>query len=103
MNMQAMMKQAQELQRKMQNVQTEMENTIIEGVSGGGLVKVKLTGKGEARSTEIDLSLLNSEEKEVLEDLLVAAFNNAKENADAHLSKKMSEAGIPSNLADGVF
>ncbi len=103
MNMQEMMRQAQALQNKMQTIQEELKSAEIEGSAGGGLVKVKVTGKGEAKGIEIDASLLAAEEKEMLEDLVIAAFNNAKENADKYLADKMNSAGIPSNLAENMF
>jgi nucleoid-associated protein EbfC len=97
MNLQKMMKQAQAMQAKMGQVQAEIEAKEVEGQSGGGLVKIVLTGKGNARSISIDASLLKAEEKETLEDLVVAAINNAKNSADALAASEMSKitAGLP--------
>lgn len=83
------MKQAQELQAKMAEMQEKMLDMEAEGVSGGGMVKVIVNGKGEAKALEIDESLLNKEDKEVLEDLLVAAFNDAKAKVDQKTQDEM--------------
>src|SRR6516162_7226271 len=74
-----MMKQVQELQSKMAELQTELETMEVEGASGGGLVKVTLTGKGLMARISIDASLIKPEEAEILEDLVVAAHNDAKQ------------------------
>lgn len=101
MNIQQALKQAQVLQTKMMNLQKDLENEKVEGQAGGGMVKVHATCKGKIEKIEIDPSLLNADEKEVLEDLIVAALNNAKKNADDKTSAAMNELsssmGIPSN------
>ena len=84
MNIQQMMRQAQQMQRKMQENQQKLENTEFEGTSGNGLIKVKAMGTGAVKSLNIDESLINKEEKDILEDLLVVAFND--------LMKKITEA-----------
>ena len=92
-----MMKQAQELQGRMQQMQDELAAVQVEGQSGAGLVKVTLNGKMEARAVKIDPSLLKPEDAEVVEDLILAAFQDAKSKAEAALQQKMQEVtgGLP--------
>jgi DNA-binding YbaB/EbfC family protein len=92
-----MMKQAQEIQGRMQQVQEELAALQVEGQSGGGLVKVTLNGKMEAKGVKIDPSLIKPEDVEVLEDLILAAFQDAKGKAEAALQQKMQEVtgGLP--------
>lgn len=87
-NLGAMMKQAQEMQTRMQEMQAQMEELEIEGSSGGGLISVTVTGKGEVRRLSIDPSLVVPEDKEVLEDLIVAAINDAKNKADEKMREE---------------
>ena len=96
-NLMKMMKQAQELQGRMQQLQEELGALQVEGQSGGGLVKVTLNGKMEARAVEIDPSLIKPEEAEMLEDLILAAFQDAKAKVEAALQAKMQEVtgGLP--------
>lgn len=97
MNIMQMMKQAQQLQAKMQAMQDELAAMEIVGQSGGGMVKVTLSGKGEMRAVKIDPSLLKADEAEILEDLLMAAHQDAKVKADATMQEKMqaATAGLP--------
>jgi nucleoid-associated protein EbfC len=92
-----MMKQAQEIQSRMQQLQEDLSALEVEGQSGGGLVKVKLNGKFEARSVKIDPGLIKPDEGEILEDLLVAAFQDAKSKAEVAVQGKMQEitGGLP--------
>ncbi|MSO53945.1 MAG: YbaB/EbfC family nucleoid-associated protein [Rhodospirillales bacterium] len=90
-NFSQMMKQAQELQAKMAAVQEKLGQIEVTGSSGGGMVKVTLSGKAEARKVKIDPSLMNGAEIEVLEDLLVAAVNDAKSKVEAEVAKEMSD------------
>lgn len=92
-----LMRQAQEMQKKMQKVQEDLANSSYEGVSGGGVVKITITGAGVAKKVFIDSSLMVIEEKEILEDLIVAAFNDAKKKADDSSSDSMRAAtnGMP--------
>jgi DNA-binding YbaB/EbfC family protein len=92
-----MMKQAQQLQSKMQEMQAELETIEVEGQAGGGLVRVTLTAKGELKGAAIDPSLLKPEEKEILEDLLVAAHGEARRKAEAVMAEKMKglTGGLP--------
>jgi DNA-binding YbaB/EbfC family protein len=87
-NLGNMMKQAQEMQTRMQEMQAEMEKMEVEGTSGGGMVTVTVTGKGELRRLSIDPSLITPDDKEVMEDLIVAAVNDAKAKADEHLREE---------------
>jgi DNA-binding YbaB/EbfC family protein len=86
-----MMKQAQQLQERMQKMQDELAATEIEGQSGAGLVKVTLNGKGDMRSLKIDPSLMKPDEREILEDLIVAASQDAKSKVEAAMQAKMQE------------
>ena len=78
MDLKKMMKQAQEMQGRLQQMQEDLAALEVEGQSGGGLVKVKVNGKLEARGLKIDPSLIKPEEAEILEDLIVAAFQDAE-------------------------
>lgn len=92
-----LMKQAAELQAKMQAMQAELDQIEVEGTAGGGAVTVKLTAKTELKSVAIDPSLLKSEDKEIVEDLLVAAHADARRKAEALLQEKMQQltGGLP--------
>jgi DNA-binding YbaB/EbfC family protein len=92
-----LMKQAQDIQSRMQKLQEELAGLEIEGQSGGGLVKVTLNGKMEARRVKIDPGLMKPEEAEILEDLLVAAFQDAKGKVEAAMQAKMQDVtgGLP--------
>ncbi len=96
-NFAQMMKQAQELQGRMAELQGEIEQLEIEGRSGGGLVAVTLNGKGEMRAVTIDASLLEPGEGEIVEDLIVAAHNDAKGKIESALQDKMKDltGGLP--------
>jgi DNA-binding YbaB/EbfC family protein len=84
-----MMKQAQAMQSKMAEAQAELEQTVVEGEAGGGLVKLSLTAKGALKSVSIDPSLLKADEVEILEDLLVTAHAQARAKADEAMVEKM--------------
>ena len=86
-----MMKQAKELQEKMQALQEEVAAMEVEGTAGGGLVSVVMTGKSEMKRLKIDPSLVKPEEAEILEDLIVAAVNDARAKAEQVLADKMRE------------
>ena len=91
------MKQAQAMQARMQEMQAELERTEVEGQSGGGLVRVTLTAKGMMKGVNIDASLLKADEKEIVEDLLVTAHEDARKKAERMMEEKMKSvtAGIP--------
>jgi nucleoid-associated protein EbfC len=92
-----MMKQAAQLQTKMQALQAELDQIDVEGGAGGGLVTVKLSAKGDLKAIKIDESLMKPSEKEILEDLLVAAHADARRKAEAVVQDKMKEVtgGLP--------
>jgi nucleoid-associated protein EbfC len=92
-----MMKQASELQGRMQKLQDDLAALEVEGQAGAGLVKLTLTGKMDARRLKIDPSLLKPEESEILEDLVIAALQDAKAKAEAAVQAKMQEitGGLP--------
>lgn len=101
-NIMKMMKQAQEMQSKMQDMQDQLAEMTVEGVAGAGMVKVTLSGKGVMQGVEIDPSLLNPEEAEILEDLIMAAHNDAKNRSEAMMQEKMQELTGGLNLPDGM-
>jgi len=94
-----MMKQAKQLQERMGSLQEEVGGIETTGSAGGGLVTVTLSGKGDLRALSIDPSLMKPEEKEILEDLLIAAHADAKAKADAALAERtqemMGSLGLP--------
>ncbi len=86
-----MMKQAQAVQARVKQMQSELEDLEVDGVAGGGLVAVRLSVKGALRSVVIDPSLMKPEETEILEDLIVAAHTDAHEKAEALMQEKMKD------------
>jgi DNA-binding YbaB/EbfC family protein len=92
-----LMKQAAELQTKMQALQTELDSIEVEGTAGGGLVAMRLSAKGDLKGVKIDESLLKPSEKEILEDLLVAAHADARRKAEQVMQEKMKSltGGLP--------
>ena len=92
-----MMKQAQQLQKKMAEAQEKLNEIEVEGSSGGGLIKITSTAKGVLKRISIDDSLLNVSEKEILEDLIIAAINDAKEKAETVAQEEMKSltGGLP--------
>jgi DNA-binding YbaB/EbfC family protein len=92
-----LMKQAAQLQSKMQALQAELEQIEVEGTAGGGLVSVKLTAKGELKGIKVDDSLMTPSEKEILEDLLIAAHADARRKAEGVMQEKMKSltGGLP--------
>lgn len=92
-----MMKQAQELQARVQKMQEELAALEVEGQAGAGLVRVTLNGKGEMRRLKIDPSLMKPEETEILEDLIIAGFQDAKGKVEQAMQSKMQEVtgGLP--------
>ena len=90
-NLGQMMKQAQQMQAKMAEMQAQLEAIEMTGAAGGGLVQVTVGGKGNLRRIKIDKSLVDPSEVEVLEDLIVAAFNEAKNRVEAHVAEEMAK------------
>lgn len=101
-NLGKMMKQAQELQAKMADMQATLEAVEIDGASGGGLVTATLNGKGELRRLKIDPSLVDPAEVEVLEDLVIAAVNDAKRKVEAHAAEEMKKLTGGLSLPPGL-
>ncbi|MBN9043049.1 MAG: YbaB/EbfC family nucleoid-associated protein [Rhizobiales bacterium 62-47] len=97
-----MMKQAAQLQSKMKAMQDELDHVEVEGISGGGLVQVRMTAKMEVKAIKIDPSLLKAEEREILEDLVVTACNDARRKAEVAMQEKMQALtgglGLPPGL-----
>ena len=90
-NLGQMLKQAQEMQARMAELQAKLAEVEMTGSAGGGMVQVTLNGKGEMRKVKIDPALIKAEEAEVLEDLILAASNDAKSRVEAHLAQEMSK------------
>ncbi len=101
-NLSQMLKQAEAMQERMAEVQEQLGRVEITGIAGGGMVEVTLSGKGEMRGVRIERALVDPEEKEVLEDLIVAAHNDAKVKVEAHLSEEMSKLTGGLNLPPGL-
>ena len=96
------MKQAQEMQQKMGEMQAELENLLVVGTSGAGMVTVTMNGKGLLKEVKIDPELFTSEEAEVVEDLIIAAHNDAKAKSDARAQEQMSKMTGGLNLPPGM-
>lgn len=102
MNIQEMMKQAQVMQQRMQQMQEKLAEMEVTGAAGGGLVSVVMTCRGEVRKVNIAPEVINPSDQETLEDLVMAAMNMARENADTTLAdetrRMMEELGLPTNM-----
>jgi DNA-binding YbaB/EbfC family protein len=85
------------MQQKMQDVQAELDTVEVEGAAGGGMVKLTMTAKGQLKAVSIDPSLLTADEKEIVEDLIVAAANDARVKAERVMQERMAEVtkGLP--------
>ena len=101
-DMAKMMKQAQEMQGKMAQMQEEMANLTVTGESGAGLVKAVCSCKGDLKSLDIDPSIFNGDDKEVVEDLILAAIKDAQQRAtqkaEDEMSKLTEEMGLPKDM-----
>jgi len=101
-----MMKQAAQLQSKMQAMQEELGNVEVEGTSGGGMVAVRMTAKMEVKAVKIDPSLMKPEEREIVEDLVVTALNDARRKAETAMQEKMQSLagglGLPPGMLGGL-
>lgn len=97
MDLMGMMKKAQAIQAKLQEAQEDLGKLEVEGQAGGGMVSLTLTAKGELKAVRIDPSLLTPADKEMLEDLIIAAFADGKTKADRAATEKMESltAGLP--------
>ena len=101
-NLGQMMKQAQEMQAKMAEMQERLASAEVTGSSGGGMIEVTMTGKGEMRGLKLDPSLLSPEEVEVLEDLIVAAVNDARAKVEETTAEEMKKLTGGLNLPPGM-
>jgi DNA-binding YbaB/EbfC family protein len=101
-DMMGLMKQAQAMQAKMAEAQAELERLEVEGQSGGGMVRVTLTAKGQMKGVVIDDSLMKPEEKEILEDLLVTAHEDARRKAERLMEEKMKGVTAGLSLPPGM-
>ncbi len=90
-NIGQMLKQAQQMQAKMAEMQAQLADTTVDGVAGAGLVTVTLNGKGELKGVKVDPSLIKPDEAEIMEDLIVAAHADAKAKAEAKAAEAMKE------------
>jgi len=101
-NFNDMMKKAQEMQKKMQEMQESLANLEVEGTSGGGMVKILMNCKNEVKKINIDSSIIKTDEKEVMEDLVVAALNDAKTKAEEKSQEEMKKLtgglGLPPDM-----
>ena len=97
-----MMKQTQQLQKKMSEAQEKLASIEVEGVSGGGLIKVISNAKGEIKRIILDESVLKPEEKEITEDLIVAAINDAKKKAEEASQEEMKNISGGLSLPPGM-
>jgi hypothetical protein len=86
-----LMQKAQKMQENMKKIQKKMKSIIVTGESGAGLVKITLNGEHHCKTVEIDSSLFKEDEKEVIEDLIIAAFNDASRKIKEEQKKKMTE------------
>ena len=101
-NLGNMLKQAQQMQTRMAEMQAKLEATVVDGQAGGGMVKISLSGKGDLKRVSIDPSLMAADEREVLEDLLVAAHADAKQKVEAMMAEEMQKATAGLNLPGGL-
>lgn len=106
MNMANMMKKAQDMQKKMEVLQEELAQQEVQGTSGGGLISVTMTCKGAVKNIKIDPSLVTPDDCEIMEDLIVAAMNDARQKADAQMAeetqKAMGDMGLPAAALGGM-
>ncbi|ACK49254.1 conserved hypothetical protein [Methylocella silvestris BL2] len=96
-DMLGLMKQAQAMQEKIQQMQAEIERLEVEGQSGGGMVRVTLSAKGQLRNLAIDDQLIKADEKQILEDLIITAHEDARKKAERLMEEKMQ--GVTAGLA----
>ena len=100
-NFNDMMKKAQEMQKKMQEMQDSLSNLEVEGTSGGGMVKVIMNCKNEVKKIDVDPSIIKQDDKTMMEDLIVAALNDAKSKAEEKSQEEMKKLTGGLNLPPG--
>jgi hypothetical protein len=103
MNMNAMMKQLQQVQKKVAAAQQNLESTDFQGEAGGGKVRLVITGKGDLKSLKLDKSVVDPEDPELLEDLILTAFHQAKEQLAAQSEAIMGSVKMPGMPGLGGF
>jgi len=101
-NLGQLMKQAQAMQAKMTEMQAQLEAVEVTGVSGGGMVELTLNGKGDVKRIKLDKAVVDPADVEVLEDLIVAAFNDARAKVNAHAEAEMQKLTGGLNLPGGM-
>ncbi len=101
-DMAKMMKQAQDMQGKMAQMQDDLDNIMVTGESGAGLVKATATAKGELKGLDIDPSIFNGDDKEVVEDLILAAIKDAQSRATERSQQEMSKMAEAMGLPPGM-
>ena len=101
-NLSGLMKQAQQMQQKMAEIQAQLETIEMTGIAGGGMVQLTLNGKGDLKKIKIDKSVLDPNDSEVVEDLIVAAFNDARQKVNAHTEAEMHKLTGGLNLPGGM-
>ena len=101
-NLANMMKHAQQMQSRMAEMQAKLEAATMEGQAGAGMVKITLSGKGDLKRVNIDPSLMVAEDREVLEDLLLAAHADAKQKVEAMMAEEMQKATAGMNIPGGL-
>ncbi len=101
-DMMGLMKQAQDLQKKMTDMQAELETLEVEGLAGGGMVSLRLTAKGDLKGIRIDPSLLKPEEAEIVEDLIIAAHADARRKAETLMAERMKSVTGGLQLPPGM-
>ena len=102
MDLGKLLKQAQEVQGRMQAAQEEISNLVVTGVAGGGLVKIDMKGQHEVQTVQIDNSVVKVDEKDILEDLLVAAFNDAVSKVEGETKSRMKGLSEGLDLPEGL-
>ena len=101
-NFNDMMKKAQEMQKKMQEMQESLASLEVEGTAGGGMVKIVMNCKNEVKKIELDPSIIKQEEKQMMEDLIVAALNDAKTKAEEKSKEEMAKFSGDLGLPPGM-
>ena len=102
-NMQQLMQQAQNMQKKLQASQEQLKNTIFEGDAGNGNVKIAMDGSYQMKKIEINSSMLDADNKEMLEDLIMVAFNNCKDKIDTESKNALGDLGAGAGMLNGLF